>query len=193
MKKEFHIYIFRHGQTFFNKNKIFTGWKDSRLTPEGIRQARAVARKLKNKKFEIAFCSDLQRAKRTLGEVLKYHKECKRITVDRRIRERNYGKLNGRLHKEIIDKFGQEQFDIWHRGFSIRPPGGESFADVEKRVGSFIRYLVKFIRKNRINVAISAHGNSIRLFRKIMEKKSEKEAVKWKIPYDRYFEYKVKV
>lgn len=193
MRGERHIYIFRHGQTYFNRDKIFTGWKDSKLTSLGVRQARIVAKKLKNKKFETAFCSDLQRAKRTLKEILKYHPECKRTIIDKRLRERNYGKLNGKLHASVIEKFGQEQFDIWHRSFNVRPPGGESFADVEKRVKGFIGYLIKFMRKNRANVAISAHGNSIRLFRKIMEKASEKEAVKWVIPYDKFFEYKVKI
>ena len=69
------------------------------------------------------------------------------------------------------------------------PPNGESFADVEKRVGKFIKFLKFYIKKNRVNVAISAHGNSIRLFRKIMEKKPKSEVIKWKIPYDRYFHY----
>jgi broad specificity phosphatase PhoE len=39
-KKKLKIYIFRHGQTFYNKNGIFTGWKDSKLTAKGIRQAK---------------------------------------------------------------------------------------------------------------------------------------------------------
>ena len=62
---------------------------------------------------------------------------------------------------------------------------------VEKRVKKFIKYLKKFMKKNKVNVAISAHSNSIRLFRKIMEKTSKKEAVGWSIPYDKYFEYSV--
>jgi bisphosphoglycerate-dependent phosphoglycerate mutase len=47
------------------------------------------------------------------------------------------------------------------------------------------------MKKNKVSVAISAHGNSIRLFRKIMERKSEKEAVTWEIPYDQVFSYKI--
>ncbi len=43
-----HIYLFRHGQTYFNKDHIFTGWKDSKLTPLGIRQSKIIAKKLKN-------------------------------------------------------------------------------------------------------------------------------------------------
>ena len=71
-------------------------------------------------------------------------------------------------------------------------PNGESFADVEERVKKFIIYLKKFIKKNKVNVAISAHGNSIRLFRKIMENASRDKATTWFIPYDKVFIYKIK-
>jgi len=51
----------------------------------------------------------------------------------------------------------------------------------------------KIYKKNKCNVAISAHGNSIRLFRKIMEGAYKKDVVKWFIPYDKVFKYEVKV
>ena len=107
--------------------------------------------------------------------------------------ERSYGNLSGKSHQEVIKRYGQVQYDKWHRGYGVenRPPKGESFADVEKRVRSFIKDLKKFMRKNKVNVAISAHGNSIRLFRKIMGRASRKDVVKWFIPYDKVFEYEV--
>ena len=45
-KKEFKIYVFRHGQTYYNRDKIFTGWKDPKLTPRGLKQAEIIAKKL---------------------------------------------------------------------------------------------------------------------------------------------------
>lgn len=57
----------------------------------------------------------------------------------------------------------------------------------------FIFYIKKYVKENKVNVAISAHGNSIRLFRKVMEKVSREEAVDWFIPYDKVFEYSVLV
>lgn len=183
----YNIYVFRHGQTYFNKNKMFTGWKDSKLTSLGIRQAKALGKKLKNKKIDIAFDNGLLRAKKTLGEVLVYHPECRRVISDKRMIERSYGKLEGMKHSDIIDKYGEDRFNKWHRGFNDRPPKGESFADVEKRVASFIKDLKKLVKKEKVNVAISASGNSIRLFRKIMEKKSKEEVVKWTIHYDKIF------
>ncbi len=185
------IYLFRHGQTYYNRDHVFTGFKDSRLTPLGARQARVIAKKLKGKKFEVAFYTRLSRSRDTLKEVLKHHPECKRLIKDDRMIERSYGRLAGTHHSTVIKRYGEERFNVWHRSFGVRPPGGESFADVEKRVKSFINYLVKFMRENNVNVAVSAHGNSIRLFRHVMEKSSEKETCEWFIPYDKVFVYEV--
>ena len=193
MAKTLHIYLFRHGQTTYNRDKRFTGFHDPPLTSLGKKQAHFLAKKLRNKKFQAAFYTRLKRSKRTLNIVLKYHPECKKIIKDDRMIERNYGSLNGALHKDYIEKYSVSQFDKIHRDFYTRPPKGESFADVEKRVYLFIKFLKRFMVKNKVNVAISAHGNSIRLFRKIMEKASIKEASAWTIPYDKVFEYKIKL
>jgi len=188
VKKE--IYLFRHGQTTYNRDKIFTGSKDAKLTSLGIKQAKKIAKDLKNKKFEVAIYTRLSRSKDTLKEVLKFHKDIKLIKNDRMI-ERDYGKLSGHSHKEIIEKYGEEQYEKWHRGFNCRPPGGESFADVEKRVKRFIIWLKNFMKKEKVNVAISAHGNSIRLFRRVWEGLGKRETEKIFIPYDKVFEYGV--
>jgi 2,3-bisphosphoglycerate-dependent phosphoglycerate mutase len=214
------IYLFRHGQTSFNKNKIFTGWKNPKLTPLGKKQAKIISNKLKNKKIDIAFQTKLSRSKDTLKIVLQAHPECKKIITDNRMIERSYGDLEGTKHEAFIEKMGKRSYDlishgdsigdlekkeikeierllgeneyrIIHRGYNIAPPNGESFADVEKRVKEFIKYLKKFMKKEKVNVCISAHGNSIRLFRKIMENASKEQAIKWIIPYDKYFEYNV--
>ena len=219
---KYKIYIFRHGQTDFNRDGRFTGWLDSTLTELGFEQARKIATQLKDKKFSIAFHTSLTRSKQTLTEVLKYHPECAKILEDDRMIERNYGELNGTTHQSFIEKMGKklyklevegdlihdltpegkreaEQFlgeqgyNLIHRGFHIPPPGGESFAMVEERVKSFIDDLLILMKKERVNVAISAHGNSIRLFRKIMENASPQEAVAWQIPFDSFYEYEIGV
>ncbi|MFA5484749.1 MAG: histidine phosphatase family protein [Candidatus Pacearchaeota archaeon] len=190
MKKEgLRIYLFRHGQTTYNRDSMFTGKIDSKLTKSGINDAKIVAIRLRDKKFSVAFHSSLSRSKDTLKEVLKFHPECVKVIEDDRIIERDYGLLSGRTHYDVVVKEGYKKYDLWHRSYDVRPPKGESFVDVEKRVKDFIKYLKKYMKKNNCNVAISAHGNSIRLFRKIMENASKKEAIKWSIPYDNYYEY----
>lgn len=186
------IYIFRHGQTYFNRDGRFTGNIDSDLTRKGREDAKIVAERLKNKKFQIAYHTKLDRSRDTLKIILKYHPECKKIIEDNRIIERLYGILEGKTHWSLVKKKGPAIYDKWHRSYRYGPPKGESFVDVEKRVGSFIKDLKKLMKKEKVNVAISAHGNSIRLFRKIMEKAPVKEVAEWFIPYDDYYEYNIK-
>jgi len=193
---------------------------EARLTAEGKKHAETIAKKLKDKKFEVAIHTRLSRSKDTLAPVLKEHPECKLILEDDRMIERSYGDLEGTTHEQFIDRIGKQSYDLRvhgdaivslepklrdrveeflgteeykaiHRGYKVAAPGGESFRDVEKRVKKFIKDLKKFMRRNKVNVAISAHGNSIRLFRKIMEKAHRKSVVQWVIPYDKVYTYDV--
>ena len=215
------IYLFRHGQTYFNEEKRFTGWKDSKLDKDGIKSSKIIAKKLKNKKINAAFQSRLSRSKNTLKEVLKYHPECKKIIIDDRIIERSYGKLQGKSHQqlireeglkeykhllhwhrldflkgkklqEFIQKHGEADLQVIRRSYQTKPPGGESIVMVEKRVHSFIKDLLKKMKKEKINVAISAHGNSMRPFRRYFEHLTIKEMMKLENPWDDYFEYTMK-
>ena len=208
MKK--HIYLFRHGQSYYNKDHVFTGWKDSRLTPLGIKQAKVIARKLKNKKIDVAFQTTLSRSKDTLKEVLKYHPECRIVITNDKMLERNYGRLNGKSHKafvkregtdayrtllhwhkidhligwdrkQFIKKLGEAELKIIRRSYSIAPPRGESVKMVEKRVNIFIKELLRFMKREKVNVALSAHGNSM------------KQMMELENPWDDYFDYIVNV
>lgn len=186
-----YIYLFRHGETSDNSNAIFSGWRDSNLNKIGEESAKIVALRLKDKKIDIAFQTRLKRSKDTLKEVLKYHTECKRIITDDRMIERNYGKLQGMSHYEFVKKHGFELYDKYHRSYNTAPPQGESIKMVEKRVRSFIRYLLKFMKKNKVNVAISAHGNSIRPFRRYFEKLSIEQMMEYYNEYDNCWIYSV--
>ncbi len=190
-KKNLKVYLFRHGETYYNRNGWFTGFIDSKLTPKGRRQAKIIAKKLKNKKFQVAIQTRLSRSKDTLKPVLKYHPECKTILTDDRMIERNYGIYSGTSHKSFIKKYGIKKYNEVHRGWNAKIPKGENFKQVEKRVRPFIKWLRNYMLKNNVSVAISAHGNSIRAFRKIVERSPIKEAVKWFIPYDKVFTYSV--
>jgi len=187
------IYLFRHAETCYNKAKCFTGWKDSQLTLHGREQAKALAQKLKDKKIDVAYQTRLSRSKQTLKEVLKFHPECRKVITDDRLIERCYGKLQGKKHKTIIQKYGQKQFDIWHRSYACSPPEGESIKMVEKRVKSFIYDLLRKMKADKMNVAISAHGNSMRPFRRYFEHLTVKQMMIQENPWDDYFEYTVEV
>ena len=60
------IYLFRHGQTYFNQRKMFTGWKDSKWTSDGKKNAHEVA---KNEVAEIIVSTKKPIAFDTFDEV----------------------------------------------------------------------------------------------------------------------------
>ncbi|MDD5191913.1 MAG: histidine phosphatase family protein [Candidatus Nanoarchaeia archaeon] len=188
-----YIYLFRHGVTPDNAEGIFSGWRNVGLNAKGFRDAKIVALRLKDNKIDLAFQSSLVRSKQTLKEVLKYHPECRRIIEDDRIIERSYGNLQGKTHLNIVERDGYKKYDLWHRGYNDKPPKGESLKEVNRRVMSFIRDLLKMIKKNKIDVAISAHGNSMRAFRRYFEKLSVEEMCTLYNDYEIVYIYSVKV
>ena len=162
------LFVFRHAETFDNKNGVFSGWRDAKLTPKGVLEAEEIARQLAEFKIDYAFTSHLKRAKKTLKIVLKNHPQIP-IFVDDRLIERCYGLLQGRTKRRLA--FEEPEFyEQFHRGYDVAPPQGESLKMVEKRVKSFLSDLEEWLQKNPGNVAISCHNNSVRPFRKLFER-----------------------
>ncbi|MHB1830017.1 MAG: histidine phosphatase family protein [Candidatus Micrarchaeaceae archaeon] len=86
------LFAFRHGQTTFNRDRIFTGWLDPNLTAVGLKECMRIAEELKDEGPTKAYASDLLRSRRTLCIVLRDRKNVP-IIIDPRIKERNYGDL----------------------------------------------------------------------------------------------------
>lgn len=164
---------------------------NSRLTPKGKEQSNFVAEKLKNKEINVAFETSLSRSSSSLKIVLKNHPECRRIITDNRMIERSYGDLERKYHKTVIKKFGKKKFDLWHRSYATPPPGGESIEMVEKRVLSFIHDVYILVKKEKSNVLISAHNNSMRPFRRYFENLTVKQMMELENPYTDYFDYPI--
>lgn len=160
------IFIFRHGQTTDNKENIFSGWRNVDLTPEGIEEAKAIAKKLEDQKPTKAFHSDLIRSAHTLEIVLQPHPNTP-VFADARIKERDYGDLTGTSKIELKEKDPQH-FELWHRSYNVPPPNGESIEMVEKRVIPFLEEMLKTSVPADV-IFISGHGNSIRPMRKFFE------------------------
>ncbi len=121
------IYLIRHGQTDWNVEKRTQGQTDTFLNDTGRAQAEIMIPKLADLKIEHIFSSDLFRARET-AEIL--NRDLKlNIIFDARIREYNYGDLEGR---QTI-KNDWRKFDKDRRKYNAEPP-----EDVFVRVKSFL-------------------------------------------------------
>ncbi len=137
------IKYFVHGTTTDNSSKLATGWLDGELSEKGIMQSIELAQNIKSQEFDFVFCSDLKRALESAK--LNFYNRDIEIIRDVRIRECNYGLLNGK-ESSLVDysKHIDEKF-----------PKGESLKDVEKRIREFIEFLKENFDEKRI--AIVAH------------------------------------
>ncbi len=181
------LVLLRHGQSQWNLENRFTGWWDVDLSDQGVTEARAAGKLLKERgyDFDRCFTSVLTRAIRTLHLVLHELDSLWLPTAkDWHLNERHYGGLTGLNKQEMIDKVGAEQVKIWRRSFDIPPPplpsdseydvGGdrryaglpvpntESLKDTIARALPYYEAEVVPALKRGERVLIAAHGNSIR-------------------------------
>ena len=142
------IFLFRHAQTLDNEHRIFSGWRDTDLDSPGIEESKHVQEQLIDQKPTHAYTSDLIRCVHTLEIVLEPHNGVQ-VYIDPRLRERDYGSLTGRNKDDVAKEFPLEYPD-WHRSYNATPPGGESVADVDKRVSEFLDDLKNSMRQKDV-------------------------------------------
>ena len=165
------LVLLRHGQSQWNLENKFTGWRDVPLTEKGINEANNAGLLLKknNIKIDKVFSSVLQRANKTVEIAIKssqienlYINGILDYEKDQRLNERDYGDLVGLNKAETADKFGKEQVHIWRRSYDTPPPNGESLKDVVDRVSPYFNKNIRPLIMEQKNILIGAHGNSLR-------------------------------
>ena len=165
------IILLRHGQSQWNLENKFTGWKNVPLTEKGELEAKKAGELIKKHKIHIdsVFSSNLERANKTAEIALKesgllnlWKNDKLIVTCDEKLNERDYGDLVGLNKLETAEKFGKEQVHIWRRSYDTPPPNGESLKDVVDRVSPYFKDNIKPLLDQNKNILIAAHGNSLR-------------------------------
>lgn len=204
------LVLLRHGESVWNKENRFTGWKDVDLTDTGEQQARMAGKLMKEAglEFDTIYCSVLKRALRTLHIALE---EMDRLylPVEKswRLNERHYGALTGLNKAETAEKHGEEQVKIWRRSFDTPPPfvdedneffpghdpryagidkrilpRGESLALTIDRVMPFWHDSIRPSILQGKKVLITAHGNSLRSLVKYLDEMDNDSILALNIP-----------
>ena len=165
------LILLRHGQSQWNLENRFTGWKNVPLTEKGEVEAKKAGELIRKHNISIdrVFSSVLERANRTaeiaikkaeLNNLLENNKII--MTCSEKLNERDYGDLVGLNKQETADKFGKDQVHIWRRSYDTPPPNGESLKDVAERVSPYFKENIKPLIDKGENILIAAHGNSLR-------------------------------
>ena len=204
------LVLIRHGESQWNKENRFTGWKDVDLSAKGIEEAHAAGRLLKAEGFEFdeAYTSVLKRAIRTLWIVLDemdlmWIPETKSWLLN----ERHYGALQGLNKAETAAEYGEEQVLIWRRSFDIPPhpleptddrylggelryrsidaahfPKAECLKDTVARVVPYFQSEIMPKIKAGKRLIVAAHGNSLRALVKYLDNIADADIVNLNIP-----------
>ena len=207
MKK---LVLLRHGESTWNQENRFTGWKDVPLSDRGLSEAIAAGQLLQREgfDFDVAYTSVLKRAIKTLWIVLE---ELDRMWIpirhSWRLNERHYGALQGLNKAETAAKFGDAQVKIWRRAYDIPPPaledddprleiGNPRYANIDPAafprteclkdtVARFLPYWHETIAptvRAGSRVIIAAHGNSLRALIKYLDNVSDADIVEVNVP-----------
>lgn len=162
------FYVFRHGETDWNKATRLQGNTDIPLNETGRKQALVLRDFFTENPVDIFISSDLGRARETaeiaLGDLQVP------ISLYPGLRETNLGQAEGLTYDEIIDRFGQKILDDWYAagtkvGYEkeiedARFPGGESKKEHLSRVLSTLTGFARATPYARVGVA--THGGTLR-------------------------------
>ena len=177
----------RHGQSTWNAENRFTGWVDVGLSDQGVEEAKISGELIKNLNlnFDVYFTSYLKRAINTLEIIMKVIKKKNKFIKAWQLNERHYGSLTGLNKAETKKKIGDEKFNTYRRSWNIPPPNldknskysshqdklykdlknipsTESLKDTYERVVPYFEKNMLNQIKQRKNIILSAHGNTIR-------------------------------
>ena len=156
------IIYFVHGTTYDNVEGKCSGWNQVELTELGKERAIKLGELRKDTYFDVIFTSDLVRAIESAKLAFPNVKHIQ----DERLRECNYGDLDGKDKSQVIyEEHIENSF-----------PNGESLKDVEKRIQEFIKFLNKNYEEKTIGIV--AHRAPQLAFEVLTKNISWEEAIK---------------
>ena len=153
------LFVVRHGETAWTRERRYTGWRDVPLASEGHVQAEAVARALAANVPVAIRSSPLERARSTAEAIAKPHRL--EVGIEPAFREMGFGDWEGLTREEVSARFPAE-YATWREApHAITPPGGESVAAVAERVAAGVASSRETYREG--TVVLVTHSVVIRL------------------------------
>ena len=156
------IFLFRHGETDFNREHRFQGHLDIPLNDEGRAQAARLQPTILRLGLEEILSSDLCRAHET-ARIASADLKLPIISTPG-LREAYLGDAQGLTAEELELKFGEALVSRWKSPYrsdaDVSYPGGETGREVLERVLKTLREHLAITQASRIGIA--THGGVIR-------------------------------
>jgi broad specificity phosphatase PhoE len=133
------VYLVRHGQTAWNREKVFRGREDVPLNDVGRAQAAACAERLADVKLDAFYSSPLGRAMETARAIARPHGA--EPTAEPGLIDLDVGQWQAKPLAEVQREF-PDLHELWaHQPHLVKFPGGESLAAVRDRAASAVERL----------------------------------------------------
>lgn len=130
------VYLIRHGQTAWNAEQRAQGHSDIALDEQGRLQAELLGQRFGGKRVDRVLCSDLDRARATAKPIADSTGALMEET--KILRERGFGDWEGEFFKDISNWWPALEAIQGVDRLRLRPPNGESFADVWHRLDPIV-------------------------------------------------------
>jgi 2,3-bisphosphoglycerate-dependent phosphoglycerate mutase len=152
------LFLFRHGETDWNREGRLQGHTDTPLNATGLTQAQALVERLRPHRLDAVMSSDLERAW-TTGQIVA---EGLGIPLIREpgLREARIGEAEGLFWPEVKTRFGEALTERWFTDDDAAFPGGETGLETRSRGLAALRRFVAEQPYRRIGV--STHGAMVR-------------------------------
>ncbi len=168
------LFLVRHAETCWNREKRLQGQINTRLSKLGKQQAKKIAQRLKDEKFDAIYTSQLSRAIDTAKEINKFHN--KKIILCPELNEIKFGIFEGLKREDVKKKHPKMYKEREKKIYTYRIKNGESFKDVWKRVNKILKVIIKKYPAG--NVLVVGHGATKMLIIKKYLKKPFKQVRK---------------
>jgi probable phosphoglycerate mutase len=152
------LFLFRHGETDWNREGRLQGHTDTLLNATGLAQAEALVERLRSHRLDAIISSDLARAW-TTGRIVAEGLGIPLIG-EPGLREAHIGEAEGLFWPEVKSRFGETLTERWFTDDDAAFPGGETGLETRSRGLAALRRLVAEQPYRRVGV--STHGAMVR-------------------------------
>jgi probable phosphoglycerate mutase len=148
------LYITRHGETEWNREKRMQGWLDSNLTENGIKNAISLGERLKETELTAIFSSPSGRTKATTS-LIRGERDIP-VIYDENLREIKLGQWEGKTHSSIKEMYQTEFESYWNTPHQFKTVGGETFEETRARAIQVLNRIKKDYKSG--NILIVTHS-----------------------------------
>lgn len=154
------IYLVRHGQTAYNKARMFQGHTNVPLNEEGLAAAQILKKRLQDIPLAKIYVTDLVRTRQTAEPTARDHQ----ITIEEvpALKEICFGEWEGLTFEEINARWPAEFKAVFNHPSQAKVVGGEGFFEVQKRAWQAFQQLVEKQGEDT-SILVVSHGGAIRM------------------------------